>query len=89
MTIKAFPQMGEGAEHSEADEGECGGLRMAGKHCQPKAFPLEGKVANAMSRMRRGIRRCLWQIQADAAPMRQRVLQALASQNDYAELRGP
>ena len=27
-----------------------------------------------------------WQIQADAAPMRQRVLQALASQNDYAEL---
>ena len=28
----------------------------------------------------------LWQIQADAAPMRQRVLLALASQNDYAEL---
>ena len=38
--------------NSETDEGECGGLRMAGKHCQPKAFPLEGKVANAMSRMR-------------------------------------
>ena len=30
----------------------------------------------------------LWQIQADAAPMRQRVLQASASQNDYAELLG-
>ena len=28
----------------------------------------------------------LWQIKVDAAPMRQRVLQALASQNDYAEL---
>ena len=28
----------------------------------------------------------LWQIQADAAPMRQRVLQASALQNDYAEL---
>ena len=40
----------------------------------------------AASRMRRVIRRCRWQIKADAAPMRQRVLQALASQNDYAEL---
>ena len=28
----------------------------------------------------------LWQIQADAAPMRQRALQASALQNDYAEL---
>ena len=28
----------------------------------------------------------LWQIKAYAAPMRQRVLLALASQNDYAEL---
>jgi len=27
----------------------------------------------------------LWQMKADAAPMRQRILQALASQNDYAE----
>ena len=47
---------------------------------------LEEKVANAMSRMRRVIRRCLWQMKADAVPMRQRVLQALALQNDYAEL---
>ena len=30
---------------------------------------LEEKVANAMSRMRRVIRRCLWQMKADAAPM--------------------
>ena len=51
-----------------------------------RSLLLEEKVANAMSRMRRGIRRCLWQIQADAAPMRQRVLQAAAPQNDYAEL---
>ena len=28
----------------------------------------------------------LWQIKADAAPMRQRVLQASAKQNDYTEL---
>ena len=28
----------------------------------------------------------LWQIQADAAPMRQRALQASALLNDYAEL---
>ena len=47
---------------------------------------LEEKVANAMSRMRRVIRRCLRQIQADAAPMSQRVLLASALQNDYAEL---
>ena len=32
------------------------------------------------------IRRCLWQMKADAVPMRQRVLQAPAKQNDYAEL---
>ncbi len=38
--------------------------------------------------VRRVIRRCLWQMKADAAPMRQRVLQAPALQNDYAELRG-
>ena len=46
---------------------------------------LEEKL-NAAKRMRRVIRRCLRQIQADAAPMRQRVLLASALQNDYAEL---
>ena len=50
-----------------------------------KSLFLEEKL-NAAKRMRRVIRRCLWQIQADAAPMRQRVLLASAMQNDYAEL---
>ena len=50
-----------------------------------KSLFLEEKL-NAVKRMRRVIRRCLWQIQADAAPMRQRVLLASALQNDYAEL---
>ena len=51
-----------------------------------KSLLLEEKVLNAVKRMRRIIRRCLWQMKADAVPMRQRVLQALALQNDYAEL---
>ena len=51
-----------------------------------KRLLLEEKLSGLSRLMRRVIRRCLWQIQADAAPMRQRVLQASASQNDYAEL---
>ena len=54
-----------------------------------KRLLLEEKLSGLSRLMRRVIRRCLWQIKADAAPMRQRVLQALALQNDYAELRGP
>ena len=50
-----------------------------------KAFPSEGKVGG-FSRSDEVRNPPLWQIKADAAPMRQRVLQALASQNDYAEL---
>ena len=70
---------------SETDEGE-GSILLMLEDAVTKSLLLEEKVANAMSRMRRVIRLCLWQIQAEAAPMRQRVLQAAASQNDYAEL---
>ncbi len=50
-----------------------------------KALPSEGKVGG-FSRSDEARNPPLWQMKADAVPMRQRVLQALASQNDYAEL---
>ena len=59
-------------------------LAISSKNSPPKGFSL--RRGSAVGVVRRVIRRCLWQIQADAAPMRQRVLQALAKQNDYAEL---
>ena len=61
----------------------------AGSDCEtkrpPEAFPLEGKVGG-FSRSDEARNPPLWQMQADTAPMRQRVLLALALQNDYAEL---
>ena len=50
-----------------------------------KGLLLEEKVGG-FSRSDEARNPPLWQIKADAAPMRQRVLLALASQNDYAEL---
>ncbi|MCI5766309.1 MAG: hypothetical protein MR219_06660 [Clostridiales bacterium] len=82
-TIKAFPQMGEVAEHSEADEGKRSFLHI--ESAATKRLPL-GREAVRLVLTDEARNPPLWQIQADAAPMRQRVLQASALQNDYAEL---
>ena len=67
-------------------------VAIAGKNIQvsykaqnDKSLLLEEKVGG-FSRSDEARNPPLWQIQADAAPMRQRALQALALQNDYAEL---
>ena len=53
--LKASP-WGEAGECNEPDEGACYAEMQvtfyAGKCGQPKAFPLEGKVLNAVKRMR-------------------------------------
>ena len=53
--LKASPR-GEAGECNEPDEGACYAEMQVtfytGKCSQPKAFPLEGKVLNAVKRMR-------------------------------------
>ena len=82
-TIKAFSQTGEGVERIARRMMGNVTDYMCWRVCPPKGFSLRRGSAVGGGEARNPP---LWQIQADAAPMRQRVLQASASQNDYAEL---